>query len=251
VLIAGAVVLTRTNVSNNSTGKTNKATNAVESGQQVNQDIVIKPITASDHLLGNPAAELAIVVFTDTECPFCKTFHGTMQRVADTYGKSGSVLWVYRHFPLEQLHPKAPKEAEATECATELGGKEAFWDYINKVFEITPSNNGLDAAQLPLIAKGLGINENEFKACLASGKYADKVEESYNEAINAGGRGTPFSVLVSKTPMTDKTISTIKSLTVTLPSDTIIFGNDKKHIALSGALPYTLIQKILDTITSK
>ena len=65
-----------------------------------------------------------------------------------SYGKENKVAWGFRHFPLKQLHPKAVKEAEATECANELGGNDAFWKFIDKINEVTPANNKLDQAQL-------------------------------------------------------------------------------------------------------
>lgn len=115
-------------------------------------------INDGDHVLGNPNALVTIIEFSDTECPFCKKFHETMRKIIDEYGKDGKVKWVYRHFPLDQIHSKSRKEAEATECATEQGGNEKFWEFINKIYEITPSNNGLDPAELPKIAKSIGLN---------------------------------------------------------------------------------------------
>lgn len=212
------------------------------------QALSIRAISGDDHILGNPSAPVAIVVYTDTECPFCKTFHSTMQRIADAYGKDGKVLWVYRHFPLEQLHPKAQKEHEATECAAELGGKAAFWDYVNKLFQVTPSNNGLDAAQLPIIADDIGLDKTTFTSCLSSGRYEDKVMDDYTEAINAGGRGTPYSIMVVQSPLSDATIDAIKNITMTLSPDTMTYSTDKRRIGMSGALPYSMVQKIVDAL---
>jgi protein-disulfide isomerase len=88
--------------------------------------ISMRAVSSDDHILGNPNADVVIVEYSDTECPFCKQFHTTLRRVMDEYGKDGKVAWVYRHFPIDQLHSKARKEAEATECANELGGAEKF-----------------------------------------------------------------------------------------------------------------------------
>lgn len=102
----------------------------------------LAPVTGDDYALGDPSAALTIIEYSDLECPFCKTFHATMQRVFDAY--PGQIYWVYRHFPLDSIHPKARKEAEAAECAGELKGNDAFWKYIDTLFEQTPSNNGFD-----------------------------------------------------------------------------------------------------------
>lgn len=187
LLIAGAVFYTR--------GAT-PSEDAIDNNGD--KKISIRPVSDSDHILGSPDAEIIIVEYSDTECPFCKQFHKTMLSIIDEYGKDGRVAWVYRHFPLVQLHAKAPKEAEATECAAELGGKSAFWDYTNRLYEVTPSNDGLDPKMLTTIAGELGLNTTAFDSCLQSGKYKDKVDADYKDAVAAGGRGTPHSIIITK-----------------------------------------------------
>ena len=98
----------------------------------------VAPITAKDHIRGSADAEVIIVEYSDTECPFCKRFHETMKQIMAEYSPSGKVAWVYRHFPLDSLHQKARTEAVALECASELGGNDAFWRYADRLFEITP-----------------------------------------------------------------------------------------------------------------
>ena len=184
----------------------------------------MKPISACDHILGNPEANIIVVEYSDTECPYCKTFQATMKRVISEYGKSGKVAWVYRHFPIASRHPKAPHEAEATECANELGGPTKFWQYLDALYEKTPSNNGLDPAELPKIASAVGLDVKAFNTCLSSGKYTAMVQASYEDALKAGGRGTPNSILVSK----DGTKTTVE-----------------------GAYPYEQFKEILDAALSK
>jgi len=122
-----------------------------------------------------------------------------MNQIMDEYGKAGKVAWVYRHFPLDQLHPvKARKEAVATECANELGGNDAFWKYINRFFELTPSNNQTDIdTVLPQIAREIGLDEARFASCLESGTYDKHIEEDYQNAVATGGRGTPWSIVIA------------------------------------------------------
>jgi protein-disulfide isomerase len=190
IVIAGAILLTK--------GVPQAGLNTGTNTTPQAQNITIRPVTDADHILGNPNAPIVIVEYSDTECPFCKQFQVTLHAIVDKYGKDGQVAWVYRQFPLAQLHSKAPKEAEATECAAELGGKSAFWDYIDKVFAITPSNDGLDPSELLTIASQMGLDQKAFKACLDSGKYAAKIQADYNEAIAAGARGTPHTVILTK-----------------------------------------------------
>jgi protein-disulfide isomerase len=104
------------------------------------------PVTDKDHIKGDISAPVKIVEYSDLECPFCKRFHATMQEVVKSY--DGKVAWVFRQFPLAQLHPKAVKEAEAAECVASLGGNAAFWKFIDKVEEVTPGNNKLDEAKI-------------------------------------------------------------------------------------------------------
>ena len=153
--------------------------------------VVEVPIGNSDHIRGNTNAPITIVEYSDLECPFCKTFHATMKQTLIEYGDQ--VRWVFKHFPLDQRHPKADKEAEAVECAGELGGNDAFWAYVDRIFEITPSNNGLDLALLPAIAQDLGLDRERFESCLSSGKYAKLVEAQFQEGVSMGVDGTPGS----------------------------------------------------------
>lgn len=159
------------------------------------KDVSLDTVTAKDHLVGNPNAKLIVVEYSDPECPFCKTFHPTMQRIMSEYGASGNVAWVYRHFPLS-FHTKAPKEVEAIECAAKLGGNNKFWEYLNKIFEVTPANNGLDPAELPKIATSLSLDEQAFTACLSSGEMKAVVDAGLMSGAKAGVAGTPQSFLV-------------------------------------------------------
>lgn len=148
-----------------------------------------------DHIRGSLDAQVFLIEYTDLECPFCKSFHPTAQQALDEYGDK--IAWVYRHFPLDSLHPKADKEAEASECAFEQGGNNAFWKYVDKIYEVTPSNNGLDLTKLPNYAGQIGLNSTKFKTCLDSGKYAEKVESHYQSGLTAGVTGTPGNFIMN------------------------------------------------------
>ncbi len=155
----------------------------------------VKPVSAADHIFGNPNAPVKIVEFSDLECPFCKQFHQTMRSAMSLYEEK--VAWIFRNFPLTQLHSKALKEAQAAECAAKLGGNDKYWQYIDAIFEITPSNNGLDEAELPKIAQRVGINVNEFNTCLSSGYGKDIINAQSSDAANSGAQGTPYSVVIA------------------------------------------------------
>ncbi len=178
--------------------------------------ITLAEVTDKDWYKGGKNADITIVEFSDTECPFCKRFHNTMNQIIDEYGDK--VKWVYRHAPLTSLHRKAVKEAEALECAGELGGNKGFWKYADRLFEITPSNDGLAALQFPEIAEYAGLNRKKFETCLDSGKHKQKVMDQLRDAETAGLRGTPYSILIA--------------------------GDEK--IPINGAQPYEQVKTVID-----
>ena len=213
VIIGGALVFGDGGLPRPSGGAPEEAGN-VASAAQLD---VVAPVTAEDHIRGNPDAEVVVIEYSDTECPFCKRFHSTMQQLVAEY--DGRVAWVYRHFPLDQLHQKARKEATALECAGEQGGNDAFWKYTDRLFEVTPSNDGLDPAELPRIASDVGLDVAAFNTCLSSGRYDAHIEADLQNATATGGNGTPWSVVI---------------------------GKDGKKYPLSGAQPYEAVKQLVD-----
>jgi len=193
IVIAGGLIALAIYFGGGSTGAPTTNNNA--SNTETDQFEVL-PVTSKDHIIGNRNADLVIVEYSDTECPFCKIFHVTMHQIVSDY--KGRVAWVYRHFPIVQLHSKAPKEAEATECANELGGNQVFWNYLDKLFETTNSNDSLNPTELPKIASAVGLDVTAFNTCLSSGKYTEFMTKSVEEAVKAGAQGTPYSVIVPK-----------------------------------------------------
>ncbi|MDP1721771.1 MAG: DsbA family protein [Candidatus Gottesmanbacteria bacterium] len=154
----------------------------------------VPKVTKDDHVRGDRNARIALVEYSDIECPFCKRFHPTAQQVVDAY--KGKVMWVYRHYPLA-FHANAQKEAEASECANELGGNDAFWKYLDAVYDRTTSNGtGFALDKLVPIAVEIGLNEAKFKGCLDSGRYASHVKDDMNGGSKAGVTGTPGNILL-------------------------------------------------------
>jgi len=195
--------------------------------------ITLKAVSKEDHIFGNPNAPIKIVEYSDTACPFCKSFHPTMKKIMEEYGPTGKVAWVYRHFPLNKprsdgfvLHPNAGNEAEAMECAAALGGNDKFWEYTNRLYDITPSvtsasPTGLDQKQLPEIAKYVGLDVISFNECLTSDRFAQKVEDQYLSGVNAGVSGTPYSIAVT---------------------------SSGKQVPINGAQPIANVKAIIDSL---
>ena len=112
---------------------------------------------------------------------------------------NSDVAWVFRQMPLEQLHPqKAMAEAVASECAAELGGNDAFWQFADRFMELTPSNNRTEIETvIPQIVREIGLDETAFQTCFESGKYDDHIQADIANAVETGGRGTPWSILIA------------------------------------------------------
>ena len=184
----------------------------------------MRPVSdARDHIRGNPAAPVTLIEYSDFECPFCKRFHPTVKRLVDE--SNGQLKWVYRHFPLDEIHSKARKEAAASECAAELGGNDAFWKFADRFYELTPANNRTDVdAVLPRIAREIGLDKARFASCLESGRHDRRVAEDLQDATASGGRGTPWSIIVSKSG---------------------------KTYPLSGAQPYAAVRQLVELALEK
>lgn len=217
-LIAAAIFMTG-NPAAAPTDVAGDSTTETESG-----DITkIDPVTEDDHIRGNPNAPIVFVEYSDYDCPFCKSFHETMKRIMEEYGESGQVAWVYRHFPIQQLHPSAPKIAEASECVAELGGNQAFWTFSDLVFEERGTNEPTDLSRLSEFAATAGVDTAEFDACFESGKMQSRVEADFADANEIGGRGTPH---------------------------TVVLVGDQQGI-VNGAQPYAVVNDIVQNLLSQ
>ncbi|MDB5266408.1 MAG: oxidoreductase [Parcubacteria group bacterium] len=207
----------------------------------------IAPVSPNEHILGNPAAKVLIVEYSDYECPFCKSFHTTVHQILDTYGKDNVAL-VYRHFPIAQLHSKAPKEAEAAECVAEQGGNTAFWKFTDEIFQKTGSNDTLDPLELPKIAADAGVDVQKFNTCLSSGKYTQAVSDAVAAAVKAGGQGTPYSVVIfNKDVSSSQKTAILKGFGN--QASAVTFDPAKKNMfSMNGALSFPNIKAAFDVL---
>src|SRR3989344_9080605 len=201
--------------------------NGVPRGQQqalvrdagsVAEESSLRAVSNDDHILGNPNAAVKIVEFSDIECPFCKRFHPTMLRIMDEYGGDGRVAWVYRHFPLEQIHSFAREGALAAECANEQKGNEAFWSFVNEVFG---ADQSIGSDLFDQAALRIGLDAAKFRNCITSGTYNSRIDADIQDGVTAGVQGTPHSVVI---------------------------GPDGKQTAINGAQPYEYVKSVVDSL---
>ena len=152
----------------------------------------IRAIDENDHIFGNADAPVAIIEFSDFECPFCARLHPTLTRIVEE--SEGQVRWVYRHFPLASIHPNAESAARASECVARFAGNDAFWDFGTSLFE---NQRQLGTSFYTQLAGSLGVDAHNLTSCMNERTVQGRVSNDFNEAISAGGRGTPFAVIVS------------------------------------------------------
>ena len=200
----------------------NSAANPAYNGPTDTSSVL--PITEDDHILGSPNALITIVEYSDIDCPFCKQFHETMKRVIDEYGATGEVAWVYRHFPIVQIHPDARKHAQASECVARVGGNDAFWNFLDILFAAAPGSEKTNPARYPEFAGQVDVSEADLTACLADAAIDTHIQSEIDAALAAGATGTPFNVIVVE---------------------------GEEPVPISGAVPYETMKNIIDQILTQ
>jgi protein-disulfide isomerase len=148
-------------------------------------------VTDADHIRGSKDAQVFLIEYSDYQCPYCEQFFPTAQQVLKEYGNK--VAWVYRQFPLEQIHPNARPSAEASECVAALGGNDAFWKFTDLIF----GNQAKYLTNLQTAAVDAGVNGAQFKDCFASTKYKDRVDSQLQGGVTAGVNGTPANFIIN------------------------------------------------------
>ena len=140
-------------------------------------------------IIGNPSAEISIVEFGDYQCTFCYKFHqNTLNTIQSDYIDSGKINYVYRAFPLNGSD--SILAAEATYCAND---QENYWQYHNLLFENWAGENTgwITMNSLTQFAVELKLDISEFKNCLTSHKYYQKVIDNENYAKKININATP------------------------------------------------------------
>jgi len=155
----------------------------------------VRNINESDHVLGNPAAPIIFYVYSDFSCPYCKEYHETLKTLMKLYGNEGQFAWVFRHVPYVQLHPEAPMYALASECVAEEAGNEGFWKFSNDLFDKVDPLAPFGAADLVILAEASGATRQNFVTCMRSNELMEKVERDFNEAVESGAKGSPYTII--------------------------------------------------------
>ena len=156
--------------------------------------VAIQAVSDRDHVLGNRNAPIQVIVFTDLACPYCKAFHEhALPALQSRFGDEVSII--YRHFPLDSIHPNARKEAEASECAFIVGGDKAFWDFITEIFAETAGENTFSLSRLPFVARKVGLDAAAYTSCMDRGLGVDQVAQNVLDGSVADIYKTPSVVV--------------------------------------------------------
>ena len=183
-------------------------------------------LRSDDHVNGDPSkAAVLLYEYSDSDCPFCARFHPITKQIKQEYGEKIAI--VYRHYPLEGLHPYAKSEALALECVADIGGNTAFWTYLDSLFTVSLSQDANDGKKVDTeifttLAQTAGVDATAFKTCFVTKKFEQKVESQAAEAIALGAEGTPYSIVVNQ--------------------------KTGKQIAIPGAYPIEEVRKFIDSI---
>ncbi len=176
--------------------------------------------------LGAADAPVTLVEFTDYQCPFCRRhFAQTMPQLVKVYIETGKLRYVMREFPIQSIHPKALKAAEAALCAGDQG---RYWDMHEAFFA---DQRKLAPEDLKAHAEGLGLDVAGFSECLDGGRYAERVQKDLADGIKAGVRGTPTFFLGLSDPEDPTRIRATK--------------------ALRGAQPYAVFKQTIEALLAE
>ena len=151
--------------------------------QRASSNALAAPVTLSDHILGHESARVTLVEYGDFECPYCAAAHVIVKKVQEIM--ADQLRFVFRHFPLTQIHPHAEPAAEASEAA---GAQGQFWEMHDVLYENQPM---LDSLHLVMFAQELGLDGTRFVRELKEGIYRERVRRDFLGGVRSGVNGTP------------------------------------------------------------
>jgi len=145
--------------------------------------VLTPPVSADDHSAGSNDAPVTLVEYGDYECPHCGAAYPVVQEIRRIVGPN--LRFIFRNFPLAQIHPHAQHAAEAAEAA---GAQGEFWGMHDLLFE---NQDALEDPDLLRYAAALSLDQERFTKELSSGVYADRVRRDFRSGVKSGVNGTP------------------------------------------------------------
>ena len=171
------------------------------------------PVGPRDHIRGPATARLTLLEYGDYECPHCGAAYPVVEEVRRRMGSK--LRFVYRHFPLANVHPHAELACHAVEAA---GAQGRFWEMHDALFE---NQEALELADLVSYAAALGLDVARFEQEIDRGVHASRIREDFMSGVRSGVNGTPtFFVNDNRYDGPRDVESLILALTSTVP-DTV------------------------------
>lgn len=157
-----------------------------------------RAIDSTDLVTGNTKSNVFLVEYSDTECPFCAQVNPTIKKLKTEY--ASQIAFVYRYFPLTQIHPHSFEESRAVYCVGKSLGAAKREQYIDSIFDYKYERQNMvfPDGQKELLAKNVGVNQETFNTCMQSQESSDAVNASIQDGTAAGVQGTPASFILIK-----------------------------------------------------
>lgn len=167
---------------------------APESSTGSGDPALVRPVGPEDHILGNPMAPVVLVEYADFDCEYCAQFDTAMHQIIAAEGADGSVAWVYRNYPIPELHAHARAAAEAAECVAKESGNETYWKFADSLFAKQP----VDPLDYLPFAQAAGADVSAVSRCMqnASSTVSARIDAEAQNAQAIGAIGTPYSILL-------------------------------------------------------
>jgi len=157
--------------------------------------LIGRAVSAEDHVIGDPAALVEVIVYSSISCSNCRIFfERDLPRLQAAFGDA--LVIAYRHNPIPEL-PNAQIQEEASECVYRQGGNEAFWRFVRALFPHARSAGATDVGYLANVAAQAGVSAEAFTACIAAGGGAERVRVDAQEAAVGGLNIDPSFLLKS------------------------------------------------------
>ncbi len=140
-------------------------------------------VNVTDHVAGKSNAPVQLVEYADYQCPYCRKACYVIKEAQKELGEN--LEFIFRNFPLVELHPNALNAAFAAEAA---GQQDKFWEMHDTLFE---NQEYLADRDLIAYAERIGMNVDQFKTDFGEDEYYQKIQKDYDSGIQCNVQGTP------------------------------------------------------------
>lgn len=192
LVIAGAIFLTNRSKSTDGTDTTGGETETAQDDPAANEEFpqATTSIGESPYLGDIKKAKVALVEYTDFQCPYCEKYAvETKGDIISNYVDTGEIVYVIRNLPLDFHGQIAIDSAHAGLCVDEIAGAEKYFEFYSKAFSKESTDD------LAAVAEGMGIDMGKYNDCMDSDRYVDEIDADTAAATAAGVQGTPGFVI--------------------------------------------------------